>query len=260
MSDLPYNPGGHAAICKLLSLADLREDDCALYREVLMHRIKRVPSRTDVVHEGDCPRAVRVMLDGWACRYKELPDGRRQILAFFVPGDLCDSAVFLLDQMDHSIAAITPVTIAEITPDIFTRMTRESPELADALALSELVTVAIQREWTLGLGQRTARERVSHLLCELHARLEAVGLGNDGECDMPLTQADIGSATGLTPIHVNRVLQDLRREGIIDLARRRLRIRRPGVLGETAMFDPTYLHLRRPPLVVARPAPATYGL
>lgn len=260
MSDLPENPGGHAAVRKLLSLAHLREEDCHLYLEALGRRVRHIPARTDITHEGDNPRAVRVVLEGWACRYKELPDGRRQILAFFVPGDLCDSAVFLLDQMDHSIAAITPVTLGEITPDAFSQMTRESPELADALALNELVTVAIQREWTLGLGQRNALERVAHLLCELHARLEAIGLVTDGQCHMPLTQIDIGSATGLTSVHVNRVLQELRRDGVIELTRRRLSIHRPAALGRAAMFDPIYLHLRQLPRVaVVRPAPEAFA-
>lgn len=259
MNDLAQNPGGHAAVRKLLSLADLHEGDCRLYQSVLTQRTRRIPARTDIVHEGDAPRAVRVVLEGWACRYKELPDGRRQILAFFLPGDMCDSSVFLLDQMDHSIAAITPVTLGEIAPDAFTRMTRETPDLADALALSELVTVAIQREWTLGLGQRTALERVAHLLCELHARLDAIGLVRDDECDLPLTQVDLGSAAGLTPVHVNRVLQELRREGVIDLARRRLTIRRPAVLGRAAMFDPAYLHIRLPLQAAARPGPEAYA-
>lgn len=260
MSDLPENPGGHAAVHKLLSLAPLREEDCHLYLEALGRRVRQITARTDITHEGDNPRAVRVVLEGWACRYKELPDGRRQILAFFVPGDLCDSAVFLLDQMDHSIAAITPVTLGEITPDAFAQMTRESTELADALALNELVTVAIQREWTLGLGQRNALERVAHLLCELHARLEAIGLVKDGQCHLPLTQIDIGSATGLTSVHVNRVLQELRRDGIIELTRRRLTIHRPAALGRAAMFDPVYLHLRQLPRVAAvRPAPEAFA-
>ncbi|MEL0253719.1 MAG: helix-turn-helix domain-containing protein, partial [Novosphingobium sp.] len=114
--------------------------------------------------------------------------------------------------------------------------------------------------WTLGLGQRNALERVAHLLCELHARLEAIGLVTDGQCHLPLTQIDIGSATGLTSVHVNRVLQELRRDGVIELTRRRLTIHRPAALGRAAMFDPVYLHLRQPPRVAAvRPAPEAFA-
>ena len=237
-------PDCDSAVRRLCSMALLGQEDQQLFRAIVCRNTRMVRARSDIVRECDPPRAVRVILDGWACRYKELPDGRRQILAFFLPGDLCDSAVFLLDRMDHSIGAITSVRLAELKPDDFTRMTREAPDLAEAFALHELVTVAIQREWTLGLGQRTAFERVAHLLCEINRRLEAVGLTHAGTYEFPLTQDQIASATGLTPIHVNRVLQILRRRGLIELCRRRLTLHDRAALEDEAMFDPTYLHIR----------------
>jgi CRP-like cAMP-binding protein len=233
-----------AAILRLRSLAALSPEGCGLLRAVLGQRIRQIPSRADIVNEGDPPRVVRVFHEGWACRYKQLPDGRRQILAFFIPGDLCDSGVFLLDRMDHSIAAITPVKLGEILPADFALLTREAPDLAEALTISELVTVAIQREWTLGLGQRSALERVAHLICELYVRMHAVEQVEGGAFSFPLTQVDIGSATGLTPVHVNRTLQELLRSGLIELHRRRLRLLDPPALMAAAMFDPAYLHLR----------------
>ncbi|WP_246465408.1 Crp/Fnr family transcriptional regulator [Novosphingobium jiangmenense] len=237
-----------AAILRLRSLAALSPEGCGLLRAVLGQRMRQIPSRADIVREGDPPRVVRVFHEGWACRYKQLPDGRRQIVAFFIPGDLCDSGVFLLDRMDHSIAAITPVKLGEILPADFVHLAREAPDLAEALTISELVTVAIQREWTLGLGQRSALERVAHLMCELYVRMDAVGLVEGGAFSFPLTQVDIGSATGLTPVHVNRTLQELRRCGLIELGRRRLKLLDPLALMAAAMFDPGYLHLRdRPP-------------
>lgn len=235
---------GLMAIRRLCALTPLDPSDRALLGAVLRRHVRHLPARADIIDEGDLPRAVRVIHEGWVCRYKQLPDGRRQILAFLLPGDLCDCAVFLLDRMDHALAAMTPVRFSEIPPADFLHLTREVPDVADALALSELVTVAIQREWTLNLGQRTALERVAHLLCELYARLDAVGLVRDGGFAFPLTQTDVASATGLTPVHVNRTLASLRREGLISLQRRWLLVRNIDRLAEVAMFDPAYLHVR----------------
>lgn len=232
------------AIRRLRALAPLDQSDRALLGAVLGRHIRQLRARTDIIDEGDPPRAVRVIHEGWVCRYKQLPDGRRQILSFLLPGDLCDCAVFLLDRMDHALATMTPVRFSEIPPADFLHLTREVPDVADALALSELVTVAIQREWTLNLGQRSALERVAHLMCELYARLDAVGLVRDGGFAFPLTQPDLASATGLTPVHINRTLATLRREGMISLQRRWLQVHDIARLAEVAMFDPAYLHFR----------------
>jgi CRP-like cAMP-binding protein len=239
--------GADVAVRRLSALVDLAQGDRALLAAVLSRRCRRVPARADIVSEGDPPQVVRVIHEGWACRYKQLPDGRRQILGFLIPGDMCDSGVFLLDRMDHAIAAVTPLVLGEIAPSDFTHMTREAPDLADALAINELVTVAIQREWTLGLGQRTALERVAHLICELHARMDAVGLVEGDGFAFPLTQVDVGSATGLTPVHVNRTLQEMRRRGLIELQRRWMILRDPEGLAAAAMFDPAYLHFMERP-------------
>ena len=130
-----------------------------------------------------------------------------------------------------------------ITPDEMTRLTHERPRVTQALWWHELVTTAIQREWTLNLGQRTAYERLGHLLVELYLRLRTVGLASNGRCDFPLTQNDLGDATGLTPVHVNRTLQELRRDGLIELERRHLHILDIERLKSVSMFNPNYLHL-----------------
>ena len=144
-----------------------------------------------------------------------LEDGRRQIVAFFVPGDFCDMNVYILREMDHSVAAVTPIKIAEIARDDFEELTGTHPRVLQALYWYELVMAAIQREWTLNLGQRTAYERIAHLLCEMFLRLESVGLTRGNSCDFPMTQVDIADASGLTAVHVNRTLQELRRDGLI---------------------------------------------
>jgi CRP-like cAMP-binding protein len=207
--------------------------------------VRTVEPRRDIIREGDKPRAVNVVLDGWACRYKQLPDGRRQVVSFFLPGDLCDANVFILRQMDHSIGAITRVRIAEVTPDEFQSLMTGSQRITQALWWHELVDAAIAREWTTSLGQRTAYERIAHLLCELFVRLQSVGLTRDDNVDFPLTQSDLADATGLTAVHVNRTLQELRRDGLIELQGRVLRIPDLPRLEGVAMFNPNYLHLDR---------------
>jgi len=209
----------------------------------LGQNVRYVDSRRDLISEGDKPKYVHLVLDGWGARYKTLPDGKRQIVSLFLPGDFCDLNVYILKQMDHSIGAITRLKVAMITPDEMTRLTHDRPRVTQALWWHELVTTAIQREWTLNLGQRTAYERLGHLLVELYLRLRTVGLASNGRCDFPLTQNDLGEATGLTPVHVNRTLQELRRDGLIELGRRHLHIQDIERLKSVSMFNPNYLHL-----------------
>jgi len=182
-------------------------------------------------------------MDGWGARYKSLPDGKRQIVSIFLPGDFCDVNVYILRHMDHSICAITRMKVAMITPEEMNALTTERPRLTQALWWHELVNAAVQREWTLNLGQRTAYERLGHLLVELYVRLRAIGRANHNRCDFPLTQNDLADATGLTAVHVNRTLQELRGDGLIELERRQLHILDLERLMGASMFNPNYLHL-----------------
>jgi len=202
-----------------------------------------VAPRRDLIREGQKPRFVYLMIDGWACRYKTLPDGRRQVVAFFLPGDFCDLNVYILKAMDHSVGAITRLSVADISRDEMDRLTAAHPRGTQARWWESLVNNSIQREWTLHLGQRTAYERIAHLLAELFLRLHAVGLTNGDSCDFPLTQNDLADATGLTAVHVNRTLQDLRRDELIVLEHKHLTIPDIKRLKEVAMFNPNYLHL-----------------
>lgn len=205
--------------------------------------IREVGARRDLIREGDRPRSVSLMLEGWGCRYKQLPDGRRQILSFVLPGELSDPNVFILREMDHSIGAITPVRYGEISATDFEELMAGSPRLTQALWWNELVNVAVAREWIANVGQRTAYERIAHLLCELFLRLRQAGLTEGDGCIFPLTQADLAEATGLTPVHVNRTLQDLRAAGLLELRGRRLTIPDLGALMQAGQFNPNYLHM-----------------
>ena len=235
---------GPAVASKLEAFTRLSADDRTALAEI-SRNFRYVDARRDLISEGDKPRHVHLVLDGWACRYKQLPDGKRQIVALFVPGDFCDVNVYVLKYMDHSIGAITRLKVAMITAEEMSALTAERPRITQALWWHELVTAAVQREWTLNIGQRSAYERLAHLLIELYMRLSTVGRARDGRCDFPLTQNDLADATGLTSVHVNRTLQELRRDGLIELERKQLQIIDLPRMMDVSMFNANYLHLDR---------------
>ena len=226
---------------KLEAFGPLPEDD-RRFLDALISRPRQVPADSDLIMEGSAPQVVNVILEGFACRYKLLPDGRRQIVAFLVPGDFCDLHVFVLKTMDHSIGTLSPTTLVEIPRARVIEMT-ERPALARALWWATLVDEATLREWLLNIGQRDAETRIGHLLCELHARLQVVGLANGGRFAFPITQAEIGDALGISAIHVNRSLQVLRGEGLITLRHREVVLEDPARLRRFSSFNPNYLHL-----------------
>jgi CRP-like cAMP-binding protein len=230
---------------KLEQFTRLSADDKAALARAASERVRMVGAREDVIAEGDRPRLVNLILEGWACSYKYLPDGRRQIIAFFLPGDLCDLNLFILSEMDHSIGTITPSKVAEIQPALLDEITMRHPRVTQALWWETLVAGAIQREWTVNVGQRSALERIAHVMCELILRLRAVGLTSGDSCEWPLTQAELADTCGLSPVHVNRTLQELRAAGLISLKGRRLTVPDLEALKDAAMFNTNYLHLGR---------------
>ncbi|GJD78262.1 Crp/Fnr family transcriptional regulator [Methylobacterium gregans] len=209
----------------------------------LAQKVRAVGAHEDIIREGDNPLHVNLILEGWACRYKQLADGRRQIISFFVPGDLCDPHVFVLRQMDHSIGSLTPLRFAQIPREALLGVTDRHPRITRALWWETLVTAAVQREWTVNIGQRSALERMAHLLCELFIRLRCVGLSEGNSCPLPVTQTELADATGLTSVHVNRTLQEMRSAGLIVLRSKTLTIPDPAALQKVALFDADYLHL-----------------
>lgn len=229
---------------KLERFTKLSEDDREALDAMAAHKVRRREARRDIIREGESPTHLNLILSGWACRYKALADGRRQIVAFFMPGDICDLHVYVLREMDHSIGAITPVTYAEVPRSVFEETTEGRPRLMQAMWWDSLVTAAIQREWTTDIGQRSAIERLGHLFLELFHRQESVGLTRGNECDLPLTQIELADAMGMTPVHVNRMLQELRGLGLIELTGKHLVVPDREGLTRLAQFNPNYLHLQ----------------
>lgn len=234
-----------ALLHKMERFTRLSGEDKAALAHASSRQVRRFAMHEDILREGEMPQAVAVLHEGWACRYKTLEDGRRQIIGLFLPGDVCDLNIFVLREMDHSIAAVTSVTIGEISRRAFEQLMATSQRLAQALWWDFLVAAAVQREWTVSLGQRDAFERVAHLFCELFLRLESAGRTNGWSCDFPLTQTELGEATGLSAVHVNRTLQELRSAELIVLKDRILTILDFEALQRAALFNPAYLHLGR---------------
>ncbi|WP_062015097.1 Crp/Fnr family transcriptional regulator [Aureimonas sp. AU4] len=226
---------------KLERLHPLTADDRELI-ERHSRPLREVAIRQDLIREGDVPTDVFLILSGFACRYKMIEGGRRQIMAFFVPGDFCDFQVFILKHMDHSIGTLSRCQVVRIRRDAILEMT-ERPAIARAFWWASLVDAAVLREWLVNIGQRTAEERIGHLLCELLVRLQAVGFVRDNSYALPISQTDLADALGVTVVHTNRMLAVLREQGLITLDRHELLVRDVEGLKRRSGFDPNYLHL-----------------
>ena len=202
-------------------------------------------AREPILTEGEKVRHIHLVLRGLAARSKDLPDGARQIMAFLIPGDLCDVEVFVLDAMDHDIIALSDVTCALIPTHEMEGLLTESSNITRAMWWSTMTDAAVLRERIVDHGRRDARERLAHLFYELLIRHRAVGASTDNEFPLPITQHELADATGMTNVHVNRTLQQLRDDGLVEFRNRSLRVLDPARLKAVAGFNANYLHLRR---------------
>lgn len=216
-------------------------EDAAL--RTVLSEIVEVPADHDIVRQHDRVTQSNLVLDGWAFRYIALADGRRQIVSVHIPGDFVDLHSFPLQVMDHSVATFTACRIAIAPHERVRAVTEQHPHLARLFWLSTLIDAAIHRQWLLGAGQRSALEHAAHRLCELCVRLETVGLAQDHAFVMPMSQAEFADALGVSSVHANRVIQELRAQGLVAWEGRRVTILDWPRLSRIAEFDPTYLSL-----------------
>jgi CRP-like cAMP-binding protein len=177
-------------IRKLESIADLTAEEKQALLALPM-TVKELDSHVDVVREHDRPSACCLILEGFLCRYKDLPEGRRQILSFHTPGDIPDLQSLHLKVMDHNLATLVASTVAFIQHDVLYRICDRYPGIARVLWRDTLIDAAIFREWMANLGRRNAKERITHLLCEMALRSKAVGLAKDHSYPFPVTQAEL---------------------------------------------------------------------
>ena len=242
--------GGNAInkfVEKLATLAPLSDQDRSQL-SVLTAKVRKVAARQDLIREGDRPGAMIVMLSGWACRYKILPDGSRQIMAFLLPGDSCDLNVTVLTEMDHSIQTLTASRVAMVDRHHVRDLVATRPMIAQALWSSQLIDEGTLRAWIVSMGRRSSVARVAHLMCEIYIRASNVGLVQGRTLELPLTQIALAASLGMTPVHINRVFRSLRLMDTMELRTRTLVIRNPAELARIAGFDENYLHrkLRQP--------------
>jgi CRP-like cAMP-binding protein len=206
--------------------------------------VRELPANFHLIREGDEPDPVFVILEGWACGYKMLPDGGRQIMSFMLPGDFCDIHIAVLEAIDHNIMTLTKARVASLPRAQMETLVRARPALTQAFWWSQLVDQSILRAWIVSMGRRKSLERVAHLICELYIRMRNIGLTDNHECDIPLTQLVLADALGLTPVHINRVLKVLKTAKVMELKRGSLKIIDSAKLAEIAGFDGNYLHER----------------
>ncbi len=201
----------------------------------------------DLVLEGQRPYRSMLVTTGFTCRYRMMADGERQFTAIHIAGDFVDLHSFLLKEMDHSVGALTACSVVTFPHERLVKVTERYPHLTRLLWLLTLLDGAIHREWLVGMGRLSAAQRTGHLICEIYARLQAVGLARDHNFAFPITQAAMADAVGISTVHINRVLQELRQEDLIAWDRGLLDIRNWSALAAMAHFDDRYLHLVREP-------------
>ncbi|MDP9414739.1 MAG: Crp/Fnr family transcriptional regulator [Pseudomonadota bacterium] len=188
-----------------------------------------------------------LLLDGLASRYKDLSEGQRQVTELHVGGDFVDLHGFTLKYLDHNVLTLTPCTVAIVLHEDMKVLTQKHPHLARLYWFSTNLDAAIHREWEVSLGRRSAISRLAHLFCEIYVRLGPVGLADAFSYDLRLTQTDLSECLGLTPVHVNRSLKELREQGLVDFRAGRVDIKDMSGLERVAEFDPAYLYLEKRP-------------
>ena len=204
---------------------------------------RTLEAQSYILREGDQPDRCAILIRGYAYRHKVTGEGSRQILSLHIPGDALDFQNMFLAEADHNVQMLTRGEVAEISRTDLECLIESRPSVGEAVLVASLVESSIFREWTLNVGRRDSRSRIAHLLCEFSYRLQAQGLSDGGDYELPMTQEQLADATGLTPVHVNRTLKVLQSEGLIKRDRRVVSFPNWERLREVGDFNPRYLHI-----------------
>ncbi|MCK1422111.1 Crp/Fnr family transcriptional regulator [Bradyrhizobium sp. 180] len=233
-----------AALVQKLSKANRLDQDDVLALEQLSIHSKRVAAQHRFVRDGDRPSESCLIVDGFAFRSKLTPDGQRQILSLHMPGEIPDLQSLHLHVMDHDLTTLTECTLGFIKHDTLRELNQRRPNVAAALWRETLIDSAIFREWIVNVGRRPARVRMAHLLVELYERLELIGRTTKGSFELPITQIELADCLGLSVVHVNRILQQLRHDGLVATERRTFHLLDKAKVEEVGQFEKIYLHQR----------------
>jgi CRP-like cAMP-binding protein len=231
-------------IQKLDSVFDLTEDDHRALQKLPM-QAAALKADQDIVREGDRPSRCCLILSGFTATYKVSGGGKRQIMTFGIAGDIPDLHSLHLPVLDSSVRTLTTCHVGFITHEDLHGLCARHPRIAAAFWRETLIEGAIFREWLLNIGRREAYTRIAHFFCEMLVRLGAIGLTEDHTCNLPITQAEVGEALGLTAVHVNRVVQQMRAESLIETKGTRLTIPDWDRLKEVGEFTSRYLQLEK---------------
>ena len=229
-------------ISRLRAVANLSEGDLNLLAQ-MPATVKTFADGAYILRDGDKSSHCCLLLEGFLARQKIAGD-RNQILSFHVPGDIPDIQTLHLSLMDHDLTSAGRSTVAFVAHDWFSRTLDRSPSLAHVFWRETLIDAAVYREWIANIGARDAIARIAHLICEIEARLAAVGLVNAGTFNVPFTQRSLADACGLSTVHVNRTLQELRTRGLIVWEGRTVTISKRNDLESVGDFQRNYLHLK----------------
>lgn len=241
---MTIGPSANPIIRKLESIITLSDDEKAAVSSLPV-QVTEISRGQDVVREGDRPTRSFALLSGFTCNFKVTGTGNRQIAAFHIPGDMPDLQSLHLPVLDFSIATLSLCKVAFIQHEALNNLCEQHSRIGRVLWREALVEASVGREWTMNIGQRPGASRIAHVLCELLTRMRAVGLAEGSSCAFPMTQADLGDVTGISPVHVNRCLQELRAAALIKLDDGKLDVLDWERLKAKADFEAAYLHLGR---------------
>jgi CRP-like cAMP-binding protein len=230
-----------ALLRRLNTVSGLDDADIAAIRALPIN-VRHWEAGRTIVSDGSRPTECCLVIEGFCIRSKTTFSGQRQILSIHIAGEIPDLQSLHLHRMDHDLIAVVPSTLGFINHTSMRALTRANPNIAEVLWRDTLIDSAIFREWIVNVGQRPAASRLAHTVVELRQRLAVTGRATGDTFDMPLTQEQISEALGITPVHANRIIRQLRDDGIVDINRGRVTVLDEAKLAELAQFDDRYLH------------------
>ncbi|MBR0690231.1 Crp/Fnr family transcriptional regulator [Bradyrhizobium manausense] len=231
-----------AALIRRLRVSSAITDEDIKEIEALPISVRQYPAEMAVVRDGERATDCCLIVDGFCARSKTIASGKRQILSLHIPGEIPDLMSLFLHVMDHDLSTLTPATLGFISHDNLQKLHRRSPEVAEMFWRDTLTDAAMFREWIVNVGQRPAPARLAHVMIELRERLRLIGRLDGDSFEMPLTQEQIGEALGITAVHANRVIKQVRQDGIVEFNRGRVTVLDERKFQELADFDGRYLH------------------
>ncbi|WP_164934053.1 Crp/Fnr family transcriptional regulator [Bradyrhizobium guangzhouense] len=231
-----------AALIKRLRVSSAIAEEDIKEIGALPISVREFPAETAVVRDGERATDCCLIVDGFCARSKTIANGKRQILSLHIPGEIPDLMSLFLHVMDHDLSTLTPATLGFISHDNLQKLHRRSPSVAEMFWRDTLIDASMFREWIVNVGQRPAPARLVHVMIELRERLRLIGRLDGNSFEMPLTQEQIGEALGITAVHANRVIRQLRQEGVVELNRGRATVLDERKFQELADFDGRYLH------------------